>query len=93
MAGLDGIENKIDPGEASDKNLYDLPPEEEMLIPTVAQNLEVALNALRDDHDFLLKGGVFTKEMIDDYIALKTKEVQRINEAVHPLEFDMYYRC
>ncbi|UYZ67455.1 type I glutamate--ammonia ligase [Moraxella bovis] len=93
MAGLDGIENKIDPGEASDKNLYDLPPEEEMLIPTVAENLEVALNALRDDHDFLLKGGVFTKEMINDYIALKMKEVQRINEAVHPLEFDMYYRC
>ena len=93
MAGLDGIENKIDAGEAADKNLYDLPPEEEALIPTVAENLEVALNALRDDHEFLLKGGVFSKEMIEDYIALKMKEVQRINEAVHPLEFDLYYRC
>ena len=92
MAGLDGIENKIDPGEAADKNLYDLPPEEEALIPTVAENLEVALNALRDDHDFLLKGDVFSKEMIESYIALKMKEVQKINEAVHPLEFDMYYR-
>ncbi|WP_066800176.1 type I glutamate--ammonia ligase [Moraxella oblonga] len=93
MAGLDGIENKIEPGEASDKNLYDLPPEEEVLIPTVAENLEVALNALRDDHEFLLKGDVFSKEMIEDYIKLKMKEVQRMNEAVHPLEFDMYYRC
>lgn len=92
MAGLDGIENKTDPGEAADKNLYDLPPEEEALIPTVAESLEVALNALRDDHEFLLKGGVFNKEMIDSYIELKMREVQKINEAVHPLEFDMYYR-
>ncbi|WP_418001161.1 type I glutamate--ammonia ligase [Moraxella oculi] len=92
MAGIDGIENKIDPGEAADKNLYDLPPEEEAMIPTVAENLEVALNALRDDHEFLLKGGVFSEAMIDDYIALKMQEVRRINEAVHPIEFDMYYR-
>lgn len=76
MAGLDGIDNKIDPGEAADKNLYDLPPEEEMLIPTVAPSLEVALQALQDDHTFLLKGGVFDKEMIDAYIALKMQEVQ-----------------
>lgn len=93
MAGLDGIENKIDPGEAADKNLYDLPPEEEALIPTVAENLEVALTALKADHEFLLKGDVFSKEMIEDYITLKMQEVQKINEAVHPLEFDLYYRC
>ncbi len=93
MAGIDGIENKIEAGEAADKNLYDLPPEEEAMIPTVAENLEVALNALKEDHSFLLKGDVFSKEMIDDYIALKMQEVQRMNEAVHPLEFEMYYRC
>ncbi len=93
MAGIDGIENKIEAGEAADKNLYDLPPEEEALIPTVAENLEVALNALKEDHAFLLKGDVFSKEMIDAYINLKMQEVQRINEAVHPLEFEMYYRC
>ena len=93
MAGIDGIENKIGAGEAADKNLYDLPPEEEAMIPTVAENLEVALNALKEDHAFLLKGDVFSKEMIDDYIALKMQEVQRMNEAVHPLEFEMYYRC
>ncbi len=93
MAGIDGIENKIEAGEAADKNLYDLPPEEEAMIPTVSKNLEVALNALKEDHAFLLKGDVFSKEMIDDYIALKMQEVQRMNEAVHPLEFEMYYRC
>lgn len=93
MAGLDGIQNKIHPGEASDKNLYDLPPEEEVLIPTVAENLEVALQALKDDHEFLLKGGVFSKDMIDAYIELKTEEVQRYNITVHPVEFDMYYSC
>ncbi|UNU73425.1 type I glutamate--ammonia ligase [Moraxella nasovis] len=93
MAGLDGIENKIEAGEAADKNLYDLPPEEEAMIPTVAENLEVALKALKEDHEFLLKGGVFSKEMIDAYIELKMQEVQRLNEAVHPLEFDLYYRC
>ncbi|VEG13289.1 type I glutamate--ammonia ligase [Moraxella cuniculi] len=93
MAGIDGIENKINPGEAADKNLYDLPPEEEAQIPTVAENLETALNALKDDHAFLLKGDVFSKEMIDAYIELKMQEVQKLNEAVHPLEFDLYYRC
>lgn len=93
MAGIDGIENKIDAGEAADKNLYDLPPEEEALIPTVAENLEAALNALKADHEFLLKGDVFSKEMIDAYIDLKMQEVHKLNEAVHPLEFDLYYRC
>lgn len=93
MAGLDGIQNKIHPGEAADKNLYDLPPEEEATIPTVAENLEVALNALKQDHEFLLKGDVFSQEMIDAYIALKLEEVHKLNEAVHPLEFDLYYSC
>lgn len=93
MAGLDGIQNKIHPGEASDKNLYDLPPEEEAQIPTVAENLEVALNALKDDHEFLLKGDVFSKQMIDGFIELKMQEVQKLNEAVHPLELDLYYNC
>ena len=93
MAGLDGIQNKMHPGEAADKNLYDLPPEEEALIPTVAENLEVALQALKDDHEFLLKGDVFTKEMLEAYIALKQEEVQRLNVTVHPVEFDLYYSC
>ena len=93
MAGLDGIQNKIHPGEAADKNLYDLPPEEEAMIPTVAENLEVALQALKDDHAFLLKGNVFSQAMIDAYIELKTEEVQRYNVTVHPIEFDMYYSC
>ncbi len=93
MAGLDGIQNKMHPGEAADKNLYDLPPEEEALIPTVAENLEVALQALKEDHEFLLKGDVFTKEMLEAYIALKEEEVQRVNITVHPVEFDLYYSC
>ncbi|HSP86101.1 MAG TPA: type I glutamate--ammonia ligase [Psychrobacter sp.] len=93
MAGLDGIQNKMHPGEAADKNLYDLPPEEEASIPTVAENLEVALQALKDDHEFLLKGDVFTKEMLEAYIALKQEEAQRVNITVHPVEFDLYYSC
>ena len=93
MAGIDGIQNKMHPGEAADKNLYDLPPEEEALIPTVAENLEVALQALKDDHEFLLKGDVFTKEMLEAYIALKQEEAQRVNITVHPVEFDLYYSC
>ena len=93
MAGIDGIQNKMHPGEAADKNLYDLPPEEEALIPTVAENLEVALQALKDDHEFLLKGDVFTKDMLEAYIALKQEEVQRVNITVHPVEFDLYYSC
>lgn len=93
MAGLDGIQNKMHPGEAADKNLYDLPPEEEAQIPTVAESLDVALQALKDDHDFLLKGDVFTKDMLEAFIALKEEEVQRLNVTVHPVEFDMYYSC
>ncbi|AMN49511.1 MULTISPECIES: type I glutamate--ammonia ligase [unclassified Psychrobacter] len=93
MAGLDGIQNKMHPGDAADKNLYDLPPEEEAQIPTVAESLEVALQALRDDHEFLLKGDVFTEEMLEAFIALKEEEVQRVNVTVHPVEFDLYYSC
>jgi glutamine synthetase len=93
MAGLDGIQNKIHPGEAMDKNLYDLPPEEEAKVPTVAHSLEMALDALRADHDFLLKGGVFTKDFLESYIALKEEEVRRLNTTTHPVEFEMYYSC
>ena len=93
MAVLDGIQNKMHPGEAADKNLYDLPPEEEAQIPTVAESLDVALQALKDDHEFLLKGDVFTKDMLEAFIALKEEEVQRVNITVHPVEFDLYYSC
>jgi glutamine synthetase len=91
MAGLDGIQNKIHPGEAMDKNLYDLPPEEEKQIPTVCHALDMALIALEQDHDFLLKGDVFTKDMINAYIELKMQEVTRLRMTTHPIEFDMYY--
>ena len=73
--------------------MYDLPPEEEAQIPTVAESLEVALQALRDDNEFLLKGDVFTKDMLEAFIALKEEEVQRVNVTVHPVEFDLYYSC
>jgi len=91
MAGLDGIQNKIHPGDAADKNLYDLPPEEDKLIPTVCHSLDQALEALDKDRDFLLRGGVFTNEMIDAYIELKMEEVTRYRMTTHPIEFDMYY--
>ena len=93
MAGLDGIQNKIHPGPAQDKNLYDLPPEEDKLIPTVAESLEQALDCLEADHDYLLKGGVFTKEFLDSYVELKREEVRRLNTTTHPIEFEMYYSC
>ena len=91
MAGLDGILNKIHPGEAMDKDLYDLPPEEAKSIPTVAASLEEALDALDADRDFLKAGGVFSDDMIDAYIRLKRKEVERLNMTTHPVEFEMYY--
>ena len=91
MAGLDGIQNKIHPGEAADKDLYDLPAEEAATIPTVASTLEMALDALDADRDFLTAGGVFTNDMIDGYIELKRGEVERLNMTTHPVEFDMYY--
>lgn len=91
MAGLDGITNKIHPGHAMDKDLYDLPPEEEKNIPKVAASLQRALMALDRDREFLLAGGVFTNDAIDAYIGLKTEEVIRLNMTTHPIEFDMYY--
>ena len=91
MAGLDGVENKIHPGEAASKNLYDLPPEEDAKIPTVCSSLEQALEYLHKDRAFLTKGGVFSEEFIDAYIELKMEEVTRFRMTTHPLEFDMYY--
>ena len=91
MAGLDGILNKIDPGEAAEKDLYDLPPEEEAAIPTVCASLEEALAELDADREFLKAGGVFTDAMIDDYIKLKMEHVTQLRMTTHPLEFDLYY--
>ncbi|KPK10937.1 MAG: glutamine synthetase [Acidithiobacillales bacterium SG8_45] len=91
MAGLDGIQNKIHPGEAMDKDLYDLPPEEEKTIPKVCSSLDQALDALDQDREFLKAGGVFTDDAIDGYIALKMDEVTRLRMSTHPVEFDMYY--
>ncbi len=91
MAGLDGIKNKIHPGDSMDKDLYDLPPEEAAEIPTVASSLEMALEALDNDRDFLKAGGVMSDDMIDAYIELKSADVVKLNTSVHPVEFDMYY--
>ena len=91
LAGLDGIQNKIHPGDAMDKDLYDLPPEEAKAIPTVCSSLEMALEYLDKDRDFLKAGGVFTDDLIDAYIDLKMGEVTRIRMTTHPVEFDMYY--
>ena len=91
MAGLDGIQNRIHPGDAVDKDIYELPPEEEKLIPQVCFSLEQALNELDQNRDFLIKGGVFTNDLIDAYIALKMQDVTRIRMTTHPVEFDMYY--
>ena len=91
MAGLDGIQNKIHPGDAMDKNLYDLPPEEEKTIPQVCYSLDMALNALDKDREFLTRGGVFSDDLIDAYIALKMEEVTRFRMTTHPVEYDMYY--
>jgi glutamine synthetase len=91
MAGLDGIKNKISPGEAMDQDLFELTPEEEKMLPTVAPGLDVALDALDKDRDFLKAGGVFTDKMIDSYIGLKYEEVQRLRASTHPCEFEMYY--
>jgi glutamine synthetase len=91
LAGLDGIKNKIHPGDAIDKDLYDLPPEEEKAIPTVAFSLQQALEALDKDRDFLKAGDVFSDDLIDAYIALKQQEILRLQKTTHPVEFDMYY--
>ena len=91
MAGLDGVQNKIHPGDPADKNLYDLPPEEDAQIPTVCASLEQAIDALDADREFLTRGGVFSNDMIDAYIELKRAEVTRLRMTTHPIEFDMYY--
>ncbi|MFO8152481.1 glutamate--ammonia ligase [Thioalkalivibrio sp.] len=91
MAGIDGIQNKIHPGDAMDKNLYDLPPEEEKNIPQVCAALDQALDHLDQDRAFLTAGGVFTDDMIDAYISLKMEDVTQLRMTTHPVEFDMYY--
>jgi glutamine synthetase type I len=91
MAGLDGVENKIHPGEAATKDLYHLPPEEDAKIPTVCHSLDQALDCLNADRAFLTKGGVFTDAYLDAYIDLKMQEVTRFRMTTHPVEFDMYY--
>ncbi|TPE51347.1 type I glutamate--ammonia ligase [Amaricoccus solimangrovi] len=91
MAGLDGIKNKIDPGEASDKDLYDLPPEELAEIPTVCGSLREALESLAADKDYLLAGNVFTESQLEGYMALKWKEVYAFEHTPHPVEYQMYY--
>ncbi|MEM7070655.1 MAG: type I glutamate--ammonia ligase [Pseudomonadota bacterium] len=91
MAGLDGISNRIDPGEAMDKNLYDLPPEEVSNLAHVSASLEEALNNLENDYGFLLNGNVFTEDQIKAYIEQKREDVERLNMTPHPVEFDMYY--
>ncbi|MCC7428444.1 MAG: type I glutamate--ammonia ligase [Alphaproteobacteria bacterium] len=91
MAGLDGIKNRIHPGDPMDKNLYDLPPEELKGIPTVCGSLRDALKSLEADHDFLLAGDVFSKDQIESYIELKMEEVYRFEHTPHPVEFSMYY--
>ncbi|GLT20359.1 glutamine synthetase [Vibrio zhanjiangensis] len=91
MAGLDGIKNKIHPGEAMDKDLYDLPAEEAAEIPTVAYSLKDALDSLDQDREFLTTGGVFSDDFIDSYISLKSQDVAQVNMTTHPLEFELYY--
>ena len=93
-AGLDGIENKIDPGEPLDKNIYSLGPEELANIPTLPHSLDEALQALEEDHTFMLKGDVFTQDVIDTWIDYKKEnEVDPLRLRPHPLEFQMYYDC
>ena len=91
MAGLDGIQNKIHPGDPADKNLYDLPPEEDAKIPTVCSSLDMALDYLDKDREFLKVGGVFDDDFIDSYIDLKMTEVIRFEHTPHPVEYEMYY--
>ena len=93
MAGLDGIQNKIHPGDPADKDLYDLEPEEAKHIPTVCHSLDMALEHLDKDREFLTRGGVFTNDVIDAYINLKMQEVTRFRMSTHPVELDLYYSC
>jgi 3-(hydroxyamino)phenol mutase len=91
MAGLDGVQNKIHPGDPLDKNLYDLPPEEAKKVPNVCSSLDMALEQLEKDREFLTRGGVFSNDMLDAYMELKMEEVTRFRMTTHPVEFDMYY--
>jgi len=92
MAGLDGVENKIDPGEPLDKDIYDLGPEELKAVPSMPGSLEESLRALEKDHDFLLKGDVFTQDVIDMWIEYKTlNEVDVVRMRPHPMEFKLYF--
>ena len=91
MAGIDGIKNQIHPGEALDKNLYDLTVEESLAIPDMCATLDEAIEALENDHEFLLQGDVFNKDIIESYINLKKDEIAKLNSTTHPIEFDMYY--
>jgi len=91
MAGLDGIQNRLEPGDPLDKNIYDLPPEEAAGIPTVPGSLAEAIDALEADNDFLTAGGVFSQDLLDSYIEGKREEIDAVNLRPHPLEFEMYY--
>jgi glutamine synthetase len=91
MAGLDGVQNKIHPGDPVDKNLYDLPPAQAKKIQNVCSSLDMAIDHMNRDRDFLTKGGVFSDDMLDAYCALKMEEVTRFRMTTHPVEFDMYY--
>jgi len=92
MAGLDGVQNRIDPGEPLDKDIYDLSPEELKDVPTLPGSLDVALDALEADHEFMLKGDVFTESLIERWISYKrSKEVDPVRMRPHPLEFQMYF--
>jgi glutamine synthetase len=92
MAGLDGIQNKIDPGKPLDKNIYDLAPEEAAKVPTTPGSLDESLNALEANHDFLLQGGVFSEDLIEAWISYKREEeVNPMRLRPHPYEFSLYY--
>ena len=91
MAGIDGIKNKIDPGEAATKDLYDLPPDELASIPTVCGSLREALNSLENDHEFLLQGDVFNVDQLEGYMDLKWEEVYAVEHTPHPVEYGLYY--
>ena len=93
MAGLDGIQNKIHPGDPADKDLYDLEPEEAKHIPTVCHSLDMAIDCLNKDREFLTRGGVFTNDVIDAYVGLKMQEMTRFRMATHPVEMELYYSC
>jgi glutamine synthetase len=91
MAGLDGIKNKIHPGDPVDENLYDLSPEKARSLTSLCTSLEQALDCFEQDHQFLLEGNVFSEEIIKSYIQIKREEVELVNRTTHPAEFSMYY--